>query len=66
MKPSERLLVSLILVAMTATPAWADVAPDPVETTGLAAIAIAAVAVVILAGALVVRRLRSRGSARQQ
>ncbi|MBI1211176.1 MAG: hypothetical protein GC190_06910 [Alphaproteobacteria bacterium] len=62
MRPLARSLVLLPATALAVATARADVAPDPVETTGIAAIAIGALALLVFAGVLVVRYLRARKS----
>jgi hypothetical protein len=52
------MLLALSLSMMTISAARADVAPDPVVTTGLAAAAVGVLALVVFGAVLAVRYLR--------
>ena len=61
-----RLVVASLLAVAVAVPAHADIAPDPVETGGIAAIGLGLVALVIFLCILGVRRLRANKSAHRR
>jgi hypothetical protein len=63
MRPWIRALTATPIAFAGSATAFADVAPDPVETTGITVVALAIVAALIFGGVVAFRYARARGRA---